>query len=97
MTKICYLDISMKNNKMFELSNKQIEKIQKENLKVRLINDKFIVKSFRDKESISAIVSIAKDNNNKVFVNYLNDVLRTVKNAKYWNNKKMLSIQNRGS
>lgn len=96
MKNLQFVNVQIKTKHFFELSKHQINEINKEKTIIRLMNGDSVVKTFKGPEAKSAIVSLALDNNNRVFLKNIDDLLRTARDAKFWNNKKMLSDQKRG-
>jgi hypothetical protein len=94
--KSSFVDVQIKTKDFFELTQAHIENMNKEKAIVRLVDGTRVIRTFKGTEAKSAIASLAFDSNGRVFLRNIDDLLRTVKDARFWNNKKMLSDQKRG-
>ncbi|NBW56903.1 hypothetical protein EBR43_03800 [bacterium] len=91
-----FVNIQVKTKDFFELTRSNIHDMGEEKTIVRLVDGDRILRTFKGIEAKSAIVSLALDSNGRVFLRNIDDLLRTVKDIRFWNNKKMFSDKKRG-
>lgn len=96
MKNVQFVDVQVSNKNFFELTDQQLKNIQSKITGVRLVDGKTVVKTYRGQEATSAIVALACDSNNRVMIKNLEDLLRTVRDARFWNQKKLMSDLKKG-
>lgn len=92
-----FVDVQVRTKDFFELTKAHIVNINEEKTIVRLVDGDRVLRTFKGTEAKSAIVSLALDSNGRIFLRNVDDLLRTARDVRFWNNKKMLSDQKRGS
>jgi ribosome recycling factor len=91
-----FVDIQVSNKNFFEITDQQLKKIESTRINVRLVDGKIVVKTYRGQEATSAIAALATDSNNRVMIKNLDDLLRTARDARFWNQKKLMSDLKKG-
>jgi hypothetical protein len=91
------LDIDVGTKNFFEVSHKQLYKMTTEKVQIRLVDGDNIIKIYKNPECVSAIAALAQDNNCRIFVKNLDDLMKTIKYARFWNSKRMASEQKKRS